>query len=123
MRTRRLIASALAAGAALGAVLVPTAASAAPSVQVICIPEARVCAGVDGNATQGYVYNFTIRQAPTFVSLFFTVNGLQAHGLISTTSQPGLIQGSFRPTPALVQGDQVCMTISGIPGTYCGTAR
>ncbi|MEX3105239.1 MULTISPECIES: hypothetical protein [unclassified Streptomyces] len=122
MRTR-LIASGLAAGAAaLGAVLAPTPATAAPSAQVICIPEARVCAGVDGNATQGYVYTFTIRQPPPALGLSFTVNGLPAAGSSTIVTQPNLVQGWFRPSPALVQGDRVCMTISSIPGTYCGTA-
>ncbi|MFM9443287.1 hypothetical protein [Streptomyces acidiscabies] len=121
MRTR-LIASGLAAGAALGAVLMPTAASAVPAVQVVCIPEARVCAGVDGNAAQGYVYTFSIRQPPTFLGLSFTVNGLPAGGSTTILTQPNLVQGTFRPSPALVQGDRVCMTVSSIPGTYCGTA-
>lgn len=124
MRTR-LIASGLAAGAALGAVLMPTAASAAPaapSIQVVCIPEARVCAGVDGNATQGYVYTFSIKQPPTPLGLSFTVNGLPAGGSTAIFTQPNLVQGQFRPSPALVQGDRVCMTILGISGTYCGTA-
>ncbi|MET8979496.1 hypothetical protein ABZX85_28235 [Streptomyces sp. NPDC004539] len=122
MRTRRLIASGLLAGAALGAALVPTTASAAPSVQVVCVPEARVCAGVDGSATQGYVYTFTIKQPPAALGLSFTVNGFPASGSLTIISQPGLAQGTFRPSPALVQGDQVCMTILSISGTYCGTA-
>ncbi|MHC5903011.1 hypothetical protein ACVNF4_03720 [Streptomyces sp. S6] len=119
MRTR-LIASCLTVGAALGAVLWPTAATAA---QVVCIPEARVCAGVDGDAAQGYQYVFVIQQPPSPLSLSFTVNGAPARGSTAIVTRPNLVQGWFSPSSALVQGDRVCMTVALIPGTYCGTAR
>ncbi|WP_338682049.1 hypothetical protein QD712_06250 [Streptomyces acidiscabies] len=103
MRTR-LIAGGLAAGAALGAVLMPTAASAAPtapSIQVVCIPEARVCAGVDGNATQGYVYTFSIKQPPTPLGLSFTVNGLPAGAARrSSPNRTSCRASSGRPAPS-----------------------
>ncbi|MBP5934666.1 hypothetical protein F3K43_00225 [Streptomyces sp. LBUM 1476] len=100
MRTR-LIASGLAAGAALGAVLMPTTASAAPSIQVVCIPEARVCAGVDGNATQGYVYTFSIKQPPTPLGLSFTVNGLPAGAARrSSPNRTSCRASSGRPPPS-----------------------
>jgi len=124
MRTR-LIASCLTAGAALGAAFWPTAAVAqeAPSAQVVCVPEARVCAGVGGNATQGFHYEFTIRQPPTPLLLSFTVNGVQRTGSLVIRTQPGLAQGRFMPAPALVPGDRICMTVAAVPGTYCDTAR
>ncbi|HEY8986154.1 MAG TPA: hypothetical protein VIU15_42095 [Streptomyces sp.] len=125
MRTR-LIASCLTAGAALGAVLWPTAATAVQETlpaQVVCVPEARVCAGIAGNATQGFFYEFTIRQPPTPLRLSFTVDGVQRTGNLVVTTQPGLARGRFTPTSALVLGEQVCMTVFSVPGTYCDTVR
>ncbi|QNP75023.1 hypothetical protein IAG44_40170 [Streptomyces roseirectus] len=128
MRTR-LIASWLSAGAALAALLAPTTATAAPATTVpatqagpYCIPEARVCAGLDGNATQGYQYVFTIHQPPSSLTFRFTVNGLPATGGYRVVTQPTYVQGWFFPSPPLVRGDEICMTLSGIiPSTYCST--
>ncbi|MEV2215616.1 hypothetical protein AB0H86_30000 [Streptomyces sp. NPDC050997] len=125
MRSRRLIASLSAAAALtmLGAAAgTAEAAPRSPSgAAVVCIPEAPVCYGITGNATQGYGFGFTLKPPPLNLSLSFTVNGLAASGSLSYTSTPTLLRGEFRPFQPLVVGDTVCMYVGINSRGYCET--
>ncbi|SEG97933.1 hypothetical protein SAMN05444920_111117 [Nonomuraea solani] len=91
----------------------------AQAAQPVCIPEAPVCAGLDGG---GFV--FTIAPPPATLSVSVTVNGLPARGSLSSYRTPTYLYGLFRPSPPLVSGDRICMTLyaGGVsPGPYCDT--
>ncbi|MFI6297317.1 hypothetical protein ACIBEJ_37390 [Nonomuraea sp. NPDC050790] len=95
---------------------------AAPPAQAagpVCVPEAPVCAGLDGAR-----FVFTIKPPPSGLSVRATVNGVSRGGPISMMTTPAYLQGSYHPVPALVPGDVVCMWFHapGVPpGPYCDT--
>jgi hypothetical protein len=125
MRSRRLFAGLSVAAALTVPVTAAGTAEAAPSspsgVAIVCVPEAPVCYGITGNPSQGYRYWFRFTPRPASPSLSFTVNGTQAHGLLTTSSSPTSLSGEFRPQPPLVSGDTVCMVVGFTPNGYCET--
>jgi hypothetical protein len=125
MRSRRLFAglSVVAAALTMVGATAATAEAAAPppGPAAVCVPEAPVCYGIVGNASQGYRYGFTFRPPPVNLSLSFTVNGLHATGSVFYTSTPTYLRGEFQPHRPLVVGDTVCMYVGGNPRGYCET--
>lgn len=84
-----------------------------------CIPEAPVCAGLEGGR---FVY--IIKPPPGWLSISATVNGAPATGVMSGFSTGSYFQGWFQPNPPLTSGDRICVTFyaPGVPGgPYCAT--
>ncbi|WP_344890140.1 hypothetical protein [Nonomuraea antimicrobica] len=101
----------------------PTAAAQplSPDISQVCTPEASVCYGIRGDATQGYRFWFTIQPPPVDRRFTFTVNGVRTDGSLRLISQPTRLGGEFTPAVALIVGDRVCMYIGTAQEGYCGT--
>lgn len=78
-----------------------------------------MCAGLDGGS-----FVFIVKPPPASLSATATVNGLPAGGSFSYVRTPTFLRGTFRPTPPLVSGDRICVTLLAVgvrPGPYCAT--
>ncbi|MEV0314253.1 hypothetical protein [Nonomuraea fuscirosea] len=86
----------------------------------VCLPETRVCAGLDDGR-----FAFTIRPRPTTLAVDATVNGTPVTGSLTHFTGDDHVQGWYEPYPPLVPGDVMCLAITAPevpPGPYCDTA-
>lgn len=121
---RRVAVPAAALTAAVGVSLIPAPAAAAAEPEtagIVCVPENRVCAGIDGTAGR-YYYSFRINSAPQPLTPVFTVNGDAASGSARIGWIGSTAHGEFHPNVPLASGDEVCMLLSQVPpGRFCDT--
>ncbi|MEO3809231.1 hypothetical protein ABGB17_09560 [Sphaerisporangium sp. B11E5] len=96
-----------------------TMAAPAQAAGPYCIPEAPVCAGLEGSR-----FVFIIKPPPSWLSVSATVNGAPTSGAMSGFSTGTYFQGWYQPNPPLTSGDRICVTLyaPGVPaGPYCAT--
>lgn len=119
---RRVAVPAAAFATAAGTALIPAPAVAeAQAAAVVCVPENRVCAGVESEGGQ-YHYSFRVSSAPRPLTPVFTVNGEAASGSAWVGWNGSTAHGEFRPNVPLASGDEVCMLLSQAPpGRFCDT--